>query len=373
VNIPALVRALGRHGVDVTLVTTNDDPHRRLEVPLDRPVTSDDVTYIFHNSWPIAGRYGFAPSLIRTLRTILSRCDLVHIHWLYNFACVAAARASLAAGVPFIIQPRGSLDPYIRRKNSLAKRVYLSTIGRPLLTRAGAVIFTAEQERERAEYRRHQPEWIVSNGIDWSVYERLPERGTFRAAFPAVRGPFLLFLGRLSRQKGLDLLLPAFAQLAREHPDLQLVLAGPDHEGYAANVRTLAASLGVDQRIVFTGLLTGALKLGAYVDAELFVLPSYMENFGGVIIEALACGLPVVISDQVHIHRELRSAGAAVVTQCTVDSVAAGIRAVLTDPAARNRMSTTGRNLVCNHYTWDSSVPKLVAHYRELLAGTSPL
>src|SRR4029450_4895989 len=152
----------------------------------------------------------------------------------------------------------------------------------------------------RAEYRPRQPQWIVPNGIDWSQYEQLPVRGTFRAALPDGGGPFLLFLGRLSKQKGLDLLLGAFAQLSSEYPDLQLVLAGPDHEGYTARVREMASTLGIERRIVFTGLLTGNLKRAAFVDAELFVLPSYMENFGGAIVEALACALPVVISDQAH-------------------------------------------------------------------------
>ena len=196
----------------------------------------------------------------------------------------------------------------------------------------------------------------------------MPRPGAFRAAFPVVDGRFLLFVGRLSRQKGLDLLLGAFARLARERADLRLVLAGPDPEGYGAHLRALSERLGIQHRTLFAGLLTHEMKLAAFVDAELFVLPSYAENFGAAITEALACGLPVAISDQVNIHGELAAAGVATVVQCSVDSVAAGIASALGDAAARQRIATLGPALVQEHYTWDAIVPALVARYADAIA-----
>lgn len=369
-NIPGLLRGLIRQGVETTLVTTDNDPDGRLDVPLNVPVVRDGVSCIFHHVWPIVSRFGFAPSLFLTLKRTIRDYDLVHIHWLYNFACVAAAREAVAAGIPFVVQPRASLDPHMRRKNDLVKRAYLATIGRPLLTRAAAIVFTAEDERALASYRRRRPEWVIPNGLDLTGYDRLPPRGTFRTAFPTVAGPFLLFLGRLSHQKGLDLLLPAFERLSRARPELQLVLAGPDHEGYQQQVRTMAHQLGVANRVVFPGLIGGDLKLAAFVDADLFVLPSYAENFGGVIIEALACGLPVVISDQVNIHRELANAGAATVVTCSVDGVAAGIESALADTDGRRRIAVLGPTLVRERYGWDAIVPRLIAHYVDAIRGT---
>ncbi len=368
-NIPGLLRGLIRHGVDTTLVTTDNDPDGRLDVPLNIPVVRDGVPHVFHHVWPIAARFGFAPSLLSTLKRTVPSYDLVHIHWLYNFACVAAARAAVAAGVPFVVQPRASLDPHMRRKNEIVKRMYLATIGRPLLTRAAAVVFTADEERTLASYSPRRPEWVIPNGLDLKMYERLPPRGAFRVAFPALDGPFLLFLGRISRQKGLDLLLRAFQHLLKTRPALRLVLAGPDHEGYAADVHTLARELGVADRVLFAGLITGEVKLAAFVDADLFVLPSYAENFGGVIIEALACGLPVVISDQVNIHRELSIADAATVVPCSTDAVAAGIEAALADTGNRRRIAVLGPSLVRERYGWDAIVPTLIGHYKETIAA----
>ena len=367
-NMPAFVRCLTNHGVDATLLTTNAEPGGRLDVPLHQPVVRDGVTHVFHNVWTIGGRYGFAPSMVKTLRRTVAHYDLVHIHWLYDFSSIAAARAAMAAGVPFVVQPRGSLDPYLRKKNWLVKRLYLATVGRPLLTRAAAVVFTAEQERRLASYGPRRPEWIVPVGLDGASFAHLPPRGTFRAAFPAIDGPFLFFLGRLSPQKGLDLLLGAFERLLRTRADLWLVLAGPNYRGYESHVRHVAREYRVEHRVLFPGLLTHGAKLAAFVDAELFVLSSYAENFGIVITEALACGLPVVISDQVNIHRELAAANVATVVECSVGSVAAGIELALADTGLRRRIATLGPALVHAHYTWDAIVPTLVRKYTEAIA-----
>ncbi len=371
VALTGLARCLTSHGIDTTLLTTNADPDGRLDVPLNRPVFRDGAAYEFHHVLSIGGRYGFAPTIVKTLRRTVATYDLVHIHWLYGFVSIAGARAAIAANVPFVVQPNGSLDPHLRRKNWQVKQIYLATVGRPLLTRAAAVVFTCEQERMLASYGARRPEWVIPVGLDGASFAHLPSRGAFRSAFPAIDGPFLLFVGRLSRQKGLDLLIGAFARLARERPDLWLVLAGPDPDGYGAHVRALSEELGVADRVVFAGLLSHELKLAALIDAELFVLPSYAENFGAVITEALACGLPVVISDQVNIHRELAAAGAATVVQCSVESVAAGIAAALSDTTAHGRIATLGPALVRTQYTWEAIIPTLVARYAEVIAQSA--
>ena len=366
-NVTTFVRYLEKYGVDATLLTTTVDPDGRLDVPLHEPVVIDGATCLFHDVLALGGRWGLSPSLARTLGRLAGGCDLVHIHWLYNFSSIAAAHAARRAGVPFVVQPRGSLDPHLFRKNRLLKRLYLATVGRPLLADAAAVIFTAEQERVLAAVRSGRPEWVVPVGLDAPRFDNLPPPGTFRAAFPAITGPYLFFLGRLSAQKGLDLLLPAFARLLRARPDLWLVLAGPDYRGYAAEVRAMARESGVEHRVVLPGLLRHEAKLAAFVDAELFVLPSHAENFGVVITEALACGLPVLISDQVNIHRELAAAGMATVVQCTVDSVTSGIEAALPDDEGRRRMAARGPAFVRAHYTWDTIVPMVIERYQQVI------
>lgn len=366
-NLIGLVECLARHGVDTTLLTTNlgaTTADALVASSAHAPRASHDV----HNIWAIGGRYGLAPSMASMLYRTIATYDLVHIHWLYNFPCVVAARAALASGVPYVIQPHGSLDPHIRKKNRLVKQVYMATVGRPLLRKAAAVVFDTPEEGQLASYEPRRPEWTLPTGLTREDFDPLPPRGTFRAAFPSVTGPFLLFVGRLSQQKGLDLLLGAFERLTHVRPDLRLVVVGPDFRGYEGQVRQMVAQLGVADRVVFTGVVSHQLKLAAFVDAELFVLPSYAENFGTVIIEALMCGLPVVISDGVNTHRELESAGIATVVRRSVDSIVSGVESVLDDASARRRLAAAGPAFVNARYTWDAIVPDVIAQYESVIA-----
>ena len=130
----------------------------------------------------------------------------------------------------------------------------------------------------------------------------------------------------------------------------------------------MATAQGVADRVLFTGILSHQLKVAAFVDAELFVLPSYAENFGTVIIEALMCGLPVVISDGVNTHRELESAGIATVVRRSVDSVVAGVESALGDASARQRLAAAGPAFVNARYTWDAIVPDVIAQYETVIA-----
>ncbi len=365
-NIVKIARALEQHGVETLVVTTvRSGGHG--DVPIGQITKWRDVDTIFHDTKPIAGRWGLSPSLSRTLRRVIPSFDLVHIHWLYDFSSLAAAREAKRAGVPYVIAPHGSLDPHLSRKNHFGKRLYLSTVARRLMSDAAAVVFTAEEERRLASYGARKTEWVVPVGIDTGEFDTLPPPGLFRETFPAVTGPFLLFVGRVSPQKGLDLLLKALREIHTRRPDLWLVVAGPDYRGHRALMERLARDLGVADRVLFTGLLDHRPKLAAMGDAELFVLPSYAENFGLVNIEALACGLPVVTSDQVNIHQELAAANAATIVECTVKSVVAGIESALGDPGLRARIRTEGPALVRAHYTWDAIVPMLIERYGDVI------
>lgn len=367
VALTGLARALTAFGVDTTLLTTNASPGTRLDVPLNEEVEKDGARYLFHNVIAVGGRYGIAPRLPLTLARTIGTYDIVHIHWLFNFTCIATAFAAARARVPFVVQPNASLDPHLRRKNRLVKDVYLATMGRTLLTRASALVFTSEQERALARYGRRRDEWIIPVGLDAGVFANLPQPGTFRRAFPSVKGPFILFLGRLSAQKGLDLLVKGFALTAREHPDLDLVIAGPDSDGYGSIIRSLVQEAGLSARVHFPGMLSHELKLAALVDARLFALTSYAENFGAVITEALACGLPVLMSDRVNIHEDIVAGGGGLSVECSGEAVAAGIDRMLADPSRLAAMGQAGRRLVRERYTWDVIVPNLVGRYETMI------
>ena len=178
----------------------------------------------------------------------------------------------------------------------------------------------------------------------------------------------MLFLGRLHFKKGLDLLIPAFDALRQRVPGVQLVIAGPENDDYGQRVRGWVRERGLDAAVHFVGSLHGADVLQAYVDADVFALPSYTENFGMTVIEALACSVPVVISDQVNIHAEVSGAGAGLVTHCDAGEVAQALETLLVDADRRRAMGEAGRQLVKARFTWPAIVDALTAEYEQVIA-----
>jgi glycosyltransferase involved in cell wall biosynthesis len=178
-----------------------------------------------------------------------------------------------------------------------------------------------------------------------------------------------LFLGRLDFKKGLDLLSRAFGEIARKHADVHLVIAGPDEMGCIKQMRTWLAEEGILDRVTFTGMLSGKDKLAAFNDADVFVLSSYTENFGVALIEAMACGMPVVISDRVNIWREIAAAEAGLVTKCDVDDIYRGMSILINDRELKVKLGRNARGLVAERYTWDKNIDLMIDVYAKIITG----
>jgi glycosyltransferase involved in cell wall biosynthesis len=181
----------------------------------------------------------------------------------------------------------------------------------------------------------------------------------------------ILFLGRITRKKGLDLLVRSFAKVHQVQSNAHLVIAGPDDDGYGGEVNAEIRTHELDRYVTFTGMMEGRQKLELLADADVWVLPSYTENFGLAVLEALACGLPTVISDRVNIHRELAGAGAALVTPCDESQVSAAILRILQEPKLAVQLGNAGRVLAAK-YSWARTAEGLVEIYQRLVAGLPP-
>ena len=206
-------------------------------------------------------------------------------------------------------------------------------------------------------------------GVNPAEFDALPPRGSFRALHPQLGSRRLVvFLGRVTPKKGLDVLVAAFARVAAEVPDAHLVIAGPDDGGHGRTVRRMIDALGLRERTTTTGMVAGREKLALLADADVWVLPSYTENFAIAAVEALASGAPVVISDRVNIHRDVAGAGAGLVTPCDPAAVAAAIARVLGDAGLRERLRAAGPALVRRSFTWDVAAGRLLSLYAELAA-----
>jgi len=315
---------------------------------------------------PVTGKLARHPDLPRIVSQQVTGCDIVHIHGLWEEIQHQAARAAARSRIPYIIRPCGMLDPWSLRQSQLKKWIYLTWRLRRNLDRAAALHFTATIERDLTRpLRLKAPAIVEPNGVDLAEFENPPPAGSFRAKFPQSQGrPLVLFMSRLHHKKGLDLLIPAFARL--RDTQAMLAIAGPDSDGYRAVVEKMIADAGIADRVFFTGMLWRESRVAALADADLFVLPSYQENFGVVVVEALAAGTPVVISDQVNLYPDVLEAGVGGVVALKVEPLAAELDRWLADESLRKSAGEKSRIFARNRFDWRKIAERWKEHYGHL-------
>lgn len=286
--------------------------------------------------------------------------DLLHIHSLYLFHNMIGPAAARRAGKPYIVRPHGLLDPFIWRRHRLRKSIMEVAFQNRALREASVIHYTsADEMRISQPYAHAAPGVVVPLGVD------LPPLAPASNVRSHGR---VLFLSRLHAKKGLDLLIPAFALVKKRHPHVELEIAGPD-DGALRPTQELVGKLGLEASVSFPGMLSGAAKAQAFARAGLFVLPSYSENFGIALAEAMAAGLPVVTTDQVNIHDAISSAEAGLVTPCSIQPIADAMLKIIEDRALADRLGSNGRNLVATRYSWPAIGQQLETLYSELIAG----
>ena len=310
---------------------------------------------------PRFGGYGFRTGMVAWLRKEARRHDAIFVHGLWQYHGAAALLALSPADTPYHVFPHGMLDPWFTndRERHFKKRLYWEAVEKHVLRKARSVLFTSEAEMERAPRSFGAP-WrageLVELGIADPPAEAEPQRQEFLEKFPALRGRrIVLFLGRLDRKKGCDLLARAFASLEADGWDL--VLAGPCADpAYREELEAIGG------RVHFTGMLEGAVKWGAFRCAEVFVLPSHQENFGIAAAEALACGVPALVSTAVDTHGKITAAGAGFAEPDDL----AGTRRLLErwmalGPAERERMKIAAKHCFQAHFHIRQSATRVLS------------
>ena len=319
-QITAPLNAMGH----VSEIASMDDPKDAWAAGCLLPV---------HALGPGLTSYGYTPRMVPWLRENAPRYDAVLVNGLWQFGSFAVWQALHGTATPYFVYTHGMLDPWFKRAyplKHLKKSLYWPWGEYRVLRDARAVLFTCEEEKllARQSFRRYRAnEVVIKYGT--AGPEGSPEtlRAAFLTAYPALRGRrLLLFLSRIDAKKGCDLLLEAFSRAAASDPTLHLVMAGPDKNDMQPGLQRLAQERGIGDRLTWTGMLTGDKKWGAFYASEAFVLPSHQENFGIAVVEALACGLPVLISNKVNIWREIAADGAGLVAEDTVPGAAAQLK-----------------------------------------------
>lgn len=364
-SVHGLCRALAAAGHEVVVATTNADGPGRLDVPLGLPVDRDGVAVrYFPLGFP--ARLYRSPELLAWARREIERFDVVHLHSVFLWPTSAVARVAERAGVPYIVSPRGMLVPeLLRARGRLRKAAWLRWVERRTLRGAAAIHFTSALEAAEAARAGFPAEHqvIVPNG--WQPEE---ERGAAGADFAPPANPYVLYLGRLARKKGLERLIAALERVS----GLELVVAGNDEGAHGAAVRARAAASTASARFRFAGEVRGAVKARLLAGARALVLASDSENFGNVVLEALAAGRPVVVTPGVGLAETVAEEGCGWVVEPNPVGIAAALDQLLADPAAADAMGERGRRLVGARFAWPTVAARMADAYRAAVARKAP-
>ena len=348
------------HAVEIVSLDAPDDPWVR-----DSPAP-------VHALGPGRGGYGYSPRFSSWIKERRTQYDAVIVHGIWQYNSFGVWRALSGTDTPYFVFPHGMLDPWFKRTYPLKhikKLLYWPWGEYRVLRDAAAVLFTSEEERKlaRESFSLYTcNEVVVNYGTAAPAIDLESARQDFSEAFPKLRGQrFFLFLGRLHEKKGCDLLIEAFAALRNSsdaRSPMHLVLAGPcADEEYLRHLKQLAAAANIDDSITFTGMLTGNGKWGAFSAAEAFVLPSHQENFVIAVVEALACGTPVLISNQVNIWREIEADRAGYVEQDDLTGTTALLKRWLATPSeVRAAMKENARTCFARRFEIERATDSLL-------------
>ena len=362
--VHGLCRALAGRGHHVEVFTTNINGRDNSAVPLEIPVQLDGVHVRYFSSQYFRRLY-WSPALARALTTDLTSFKIVHLHSVFLWPTWAAARSAKKAKVPYLISPRGMLvKNLIEQKSRLAKTAWLRLIEKSNLESASAIHATSVLEAEEVQRFGWRLKQIatIPNGVD-EVDQFNEENISEDVKEIAAEQPLILFLGRISWKKGLDRLLNAFAlsHLGR------LAIVGPDDEKLTPQLAKLARDLQIADRIRFLPrTVLGDDKEYLYRSATMFVLPSYSENFGNSILEAMQHGVPVVVTPEVGAAEIVRKAGSGLVVAGDPKSLSAAICRLTANQALARSMGEAGRRHVMADYTWAQIAGRMEGLYESL-------
>jgi glycosyltransferase involved in cell wall biosynthesis len=368
VSVHGLCKSLAARGHDVHVFTTSVDGPDDSAVSHGVPVDVDGVKVWYFRSRH-ARRIYWSPPMARALATRVREFDLVHTHASFLWPMWAAARAAKRAGVPYVVSPRGMIEKgLIARKSRLLKTAWIELIEKRSLSQAAAIHVTSAREAaELTAFGFDLPPLVeIPNGVEPGLPNE--SAGSPSSAIRAIAAgpPYVLFLGRISWKKGLDRLIRSVPHLS---PDLRVVIAGNDDEDLRPVLQAQAEELKVNNRLVFTGAVAGADKRTLLAQARVLVLPSYSENFGNVVVEAMAAGCPVVVTPEVGVAPLVRDAGAGWVVDGDPHTLGMRISELCANPSLMLEMGERGRAVARGQFSWDRVAERMESAYRTVLAG----
>ena len=345
-SVHGLARAQAARGHDVKVFTTNVNGPTVSPVPVLQPVDIDGVE-VWYFPTSVGRRLYRSPAMAAALYRGGWSFDIVHLHSVFLWPTMMAARWAVSTKTPYVLTPRGMLvADLIARKNRWLKRAWIAVFERRTIAAAAALHLTSDVELAdftAMGFCARNIE-VIPNAVDAPPIPDPPAR------IDTSTRPYVLFIGRVNWKKGLDRLIPAMAQV----PEAELLIAGSDEEGYQLHLEKLAEQHRVDDRIRFLGEVDGDAKWSLLRSATLLALTSYNENFGMVVLEAMAAGCPVLVTPEVGLAGEVRVSGTGVVVSGEPEVIGAAIAGLLQNPDVRRVMGQKGHAVSKSKYSWDA-------------------
>ena len=363
VAVKAMTKALAERGHDVVVATTDaaDDRGGRLDVPLDQPQVLDRVAFHY---FPVSltGRWMFSLPLTKWLAREVGTFDVVHSHGMFQYPTIPACRISRWRDVPYIIRPLGMLDSWSLSQRSWKKRPYLALIENSHIRHAAALHATSEAEAAHVRATSARRVEVIPLGVDAPNVDSRPPA-------PTDSPMRLLFLSRIHPKKGIPVLLEAVRLARAAGARLDVTIAGAGDPEYESELRALSRKLGIEDIVSWPGHVEGTAKENLIAAADVFVLPSSQENFGIAVAEALAGGVPVLVSREVAIGAEAAAAGAGHALPIDAMEFSRAIVRYSGDPVARAAAGRSAASFARKAYSWQTCAERVEALYHDVIEG----
>ncbi|QKQ75885.1 glycosyltransferase [Nostoc sp. TCL240-02] len=365
-----VVKALRDENIEAEIVTTNDNGNDLLDVPLGRRIEYNQVPVNFFKRFsPKVGsirEFAFSRELTIWLWQNVSKYDLLHVHAIFSYPSTVAMAIARFQRVPYIVRPLGQLCEWSLQQSSRKKQIYLQLIEKANLNYSKSIHFTSKQEQQEAsQLNLSSPSFILPHGVDIPNINPNARQHLRQYLNLPDDEPIILFLSRLHHKKGLEYLIPALGKLSDYR--FTFVLAGSGSQEYESEIKSLLVSNGIKNRTHITGFVKGEIKDLIMQGSDLFALTSYSENFGVAALEALAVGLPVLLTPGIALADLVAQQHLGYVTELQVTAITAAIQQVLDCPEEAQKRGDRAQKFILENYTWDRIASKLISVYTDII------
>lgn len=364
-----MVRALRTQKLEAEIVTTNDNGNELLDVPLgDRIIYQDVPIWFLPRFSPPMKEFIFSAALTKWLWQHIQNYDLIHNHYLFSYASTCSGILARRNKIPYIVRTIGQLTPWALAQSRLKKQIYTSLIERRNLNTAAAIHCTASTEAEDVgNFGICTPTITLPLGVDRP--EILPEAKTkIRSLYNiSANKPIILFLSRLHYKKRPDLLIESLGKLTQLGQEFHLLMAGSGEDDYVSYLQNLVKENGLAEFTSWAGFVSGRNKDLLLQGADIFVLPSFSENFGIAVAEAMVSGLPVIITSGVQIAPEIATSEAGIVISGEMSELTQALEQLLNNPQLRGQMGENAKRLASQRYSWSAVAESLISVYSSII------